>query len=151
LISPDLTRADPAKLGPSGGALTRDNTGAEVYCTVFALAESPRDVRILWAGSDDGLIHISRDGGQTWRNCTPDASLLPEWALISMIEPSAHDAATAYVAATRYKLDDTTPYLLKTSDFGETWTSVSASFAQTEFTRVIREDPEQRGLLYVGT
>jgi photosystem II stability/assembly factor-like uncharacterized protein len=151
VISPDLTRNDPDKLGSSGGSVTRDNTGAEVYCTIFALAESPHDARTLWAGSDDGLIHISRDGGDTWRNITPGANLLPEWALISIIEPSPHDPATAYVAATRYKLDDNQPYLFKTSDFGETWTRITSGIPDHEFTRVIREDPKRRGLLYAGT
>jgi photosystem II stability/assembly factor-like uncharacterized protein len=151
VISPDLTRNDPEKLGPSGGLVTRDNTGAEVYCTIFALAESPHDARTLWAGSDDGLVHLSRDGGLTWRNVTPSAAVLPDWALISIIEPSPHDPATAYVAATRYKLDDTAPYVLKTSDFGQTWTKITAGMPDHEFTRVIREDPRRRGLLYVGT
>jgi photosystem II stability/assembly factor-like uncharacterized protein len=151
VVSPDLTRNDPDKLGPSGGRVTRDNTGAEVYCTVFALAESPHTARTLWAGSDDGLIHISSDGGGTWRNVTPGADLLPEWALISIIEPSPHDPATAYLAATRYKLDDNAPYLFKTSDFGETWTPITRGIPDHEFTRVIREDPKRRGLLYAGT
>jgi photosystem II stability/assembly factor-like uncharacterized protein len=151
VISPDLTRNDPAKLGPSGGPVTRDNTGAEVYCTIFALAESPHGAHILWAGSDDGLIHLSQDGGATWRNVTPASDLLPEWALISVIEPSPHNPATAYVAATRYKLDDTAPYLFKTNDFGQTWTKIASGIPDHEFTRVIREDPQRRGLLYVGT
>src|SRR5205823_5385384 len=105
-ISPDLTRDDPAKLQASGGPITRDNTGAEVYCTIFALVESPHQPGVLWAGTDDGLVHLSRDGGKTWENITPPADLLPEWALISIVEPSPHDPATAYVAATRYKHDD---------------------------------------------
>jgi photosystem II stability/assembly factor-like uncharacterized protein len=150
-VSPDLTRNDPSKLGPSGGPVTRDNTGAEVYCTIFALAESPQRPGVLWAGSDDGLVHITEDGGRTWRDITPPASLLPEWALISIIEPSPHDPATAYVAATRYKHDDTRPYLLKTTDCGRTWTSVAGDLPADEFTRVIRADPERRGLLYAGT
>jgi photosystem II stability/assembly factor-like uncharacterized protein len=151
VISPDLTRNDPSKLGPSGGPVTRDNTGAEVYCVIFCLVESPHQAGVLWAGSDDGLVHVSHDGGSTWSNVTPPADLLPEWALISTIEVSPHDAATAYVAATRYKLDDTRPYLLKTSDFGQTWTRITAGFPAHEFTRVIREDPGRRGLLYAGT
>jgi photosystem II stability/assembly factor-like uncharacterized protein len=151
VISPDLTRDDPDKLGPSGGEVTRDNTGAEVYCTIFALAESPHDARTLWSGSDDGLVHLTRDGGTTWDDVTPGRELLPEWALISIIEPSPHDPATAYVAATRYKLDDTAPYLFKTTDFGRTWTSITAGIPTHEFTRVIREDPVRRGLLFAGT
>lgn len=148
-ISPDLTRNDPGKLGPSGGPITHDNSGAEIYCTIFAFRESPHEQGVFWAGSDDGLIHLSRDGGATWQNITPPA--LPEWALISIIEPSPHDPATAYAAATRYKHDDTAPYLYKTNDYGATWTSISAGLPEQTITRVIREDPNQRGLLYVGT
>jgi len=148
-ISPDLTRNDPSRLQSSGGPITRDNTGAEVYCTIFALAESPHKAGFLWAGSDDGLVHISEDNGTTWTNITPPD--LPEWALISIIEPSPHDPATAYVAATRYKSDDTTPYLFKTTDCGKTWTTITSGIPADDFTRVVREDPEQRGLLYAGT
>jgi len=151
VISPDLTRNDPSKLATSGGPVTRDNTGAEVYCTIFALVESPHAPGVLWAGSDDGLVHITRDGGQVWTSVTPPADLLPEWALISIIEPSPHDPATAYVAATRYKLDDSRPYLLKTTDYGATWTSITGDLPDDAFTRVIREDPNRAGLLYVGT
>ncbi|HET8627252.1 MAG TPA: glycosyl hydrolase [Thermomicrobiales bacterium] len=150
-ISPDLTRNDPGTLQASGGPITRDNTGAEVYGTIFALAESPHEAGVFWAGSDDGLLHLSRDGGKTWQNITPPAGLLPEWALISIIEPSPHDPATAYVAATRYKHDDTGPYLLKTGDYGQTWRLVNGDLPADEFTRVVREDPARRGLLYAGT
>ncbi|HET8628523.1 MAG TPA: glycosyl hydrolase [Thermomicrobiales bacterium] len=150
-ISPDLTRNDPEKQQPSGGPLTKDNTGAEAYDTIFALAESPHEAGVFWAGSDDGLIHLSKDGGKSWDNITPPADLLPEWALISIIEPSPHDAATAYVAATRYKHDDTKPYLLKTSDYGQTWQAITSGIPADEFTRTIREDPTRRGLLYAGT
>ncbi len=149
IVSPDLTRNDPAKLGLSGGPITRDNTGAEVYCTIFALAESPHERDVLWAGTDDGLVHVSRDRGRTWQPVTPPD--LPEWALISVIEPSPHDAATCYVAATRYKLDDTRPYLFETSDYGRTWKRISAGLPDGEITRVVREDPNRRGLLYCGT
>ncbi|MDQ6601522.1 MAG: glycosyl hydrolase, partial [Chloroflexota bacterium] len=148
-ISPDLTRNDPSRLQSSGGPITRDNTGAEVYCTIFALAESPHKAGLFWAGSDDGLVHISEDDGKTWTNITPPD--LPEWALISIIEPSPHDPATAYVAATRYKSDDTTPYVYKTTDSGKTWTTITNGIPAGDFTRVVREDPEQRGLLYAGT
>jgi photosystem II stability/assembly factor-like uncharacterized protein len=147
-ISEDLTRNDPGKLGPSGG-ITRDNTGAEVYCTVFALAESPKRVGLLWAGSDDGLIYISRDGGEHWTNVTPPQ--LPEWALISILDPSPHEEGAAYVTATRYKLDDTRPYLYKTTDYGNTWSLITTGIPEHDFTRVIREDPNRRGLLYAGT
>ncbi len=148
-ISPDLTRNDPSRLQSSGGPITRDNTGAEVYCTIFALVESPHKAGVFWAGSDDGLVHISEDNGKTWTNITPPD--LPEWALISIIEPSPHDPATAYVAATRYKSDDTTPYVYKTTDSGKTWTTITNGIPAGDFTRVVREDPEQRGLLYAGT
>jgi photosystem II stability/assembly factor-like uncharacterized protein len=148
-ISPDLTRADPEKLLPTGGPVNRDAIGAETYATVFAFAESPHEKGVLWAGSDDGLLHISKDGGQNWTNITPHD--LPEWALISCIEPSPHDPATAYVAATRYKLDDYHPYLYKTSDYGQTWQKIANGIAEDAFTRVIRADPARHGLLYAGT
>lgn len=148
-ISPDLTRNDPTKLEPSGGAITGDNTGAEYYCTVFAFAESSLQRGVLWAGSDDGLVHVSRDDGSTWQNVTPTA--LPEWSLISIIEASPHDPACAYVAANRYKLDDFAPYLFKTADYGATWTRITAGLPDTVFCRAIREDPTRRGLLYCGT
>ena len=149
VLSPDLTRNDPDKLKASGGPITRDNTGAEVYCNIFALAECPFDAKTLWAGTDDGLVHISRDGGREWREITPPD--LPEWALISIIDASEHQAGAAYLAATRYKLDDTRPWLYKTTDYGETWTLITDGIPADEFTRVIREDPNCRGLLYAGT
>ncbi len=149
VISPDLTRNDPDKLKASGGPITRDNTGAEVYCTIFSLAESPRVPGVLWAGSDDGLMHRSDDFGKTWTNITPPD--LPEWALINIIELSPHEEGVAYVAATRYKLDDIRPYLYKTTDNGATWTLITNGIPDAEFTRVIREDPNRRGLLYAGT
>ncbi|HLZ22369.1 MAG TPA: hypothetical protein VKQ30_09620 [Ktedonobacterales bacterium] len=148
-ISTDLTRNDPEKLGSSGGPITADNSGAEIYCTIFAFRESPHEKGVFWTGSDDGLVHLSRDGGQTWHNVTPPD--LPDWALISIIELSPHDAATAYVAATRYKHDDLTPYLYKTTDYGATWTRITSGIPSHDFTRVIREDPNRRGLLYAGT
>ncbi len=148
-LSPDLTRDDPDKLRASGGPITRDNTGAEVYCTIFALAESHHEAGVLWAGTDDGLVHISDDGGREWEEITPPD--LPEWALISIIDASPHEAGAAYLAATRYKLDDTRPYLYKTTDYGKTWTPITNGIPDDEFTRVIREDPNRRGLLYAGT
>lgn len=148
-ISPDLTRQDATKLEPSGGPIAKDTTGAEHYCTIFAFVESQHEPGVFWVGSDDGLIHLSRDGGQTWDNVTPQG--LPEWTLISMIEVSPHDAATAYVAATRYKLDDTQPYLYKTHDYGKTWQKITVGIPECDFTRVIREDSGRRGLLYAGT
>jgi hypothetical protein len=148
VVSPDLTRNDPARLARSGGPITSDNTGAEVYCTVFALSESPHERDVLWAGTDDGLVHISRDRAQTWERVTPPD--LPEWALVSVIEPSPHDAATCYVAATCYKLADPHPYLFKTNDHGRTWKRITDGVPPGEITRVIREDPNRRGLLYAG-
>ncbi|HEX5158686.1 MAG TPA: hypothetical protein VFW17_15845 [Ktedonobacterales bacterium] len=149
VISPDLTRNDPDRQGPSGGPITYDNSGAEIYCTIFAFRESPHEPGVFWVGSDDGLVHISRDGGASWQNITPPE--LPEWALVSVIEPSPHDSATAYLAATRYKLDDTTPYLFKTTDYGATWARIAGNLPNGALTRVIREDPTRRGLLYCGT
>ncbi len=148
-ISPDLSRRDPDKLKASGGPITLDTSGAEVYGTVFAFAESPHQAGVLWAGTDDGLVHISRDEGSTWQEITPPE--LPEWSLVSMIEISPHAQGTAYVAATRYKLDDFRPFLFKTADYGSTWTSISGDFPPNEITRVVREDPAQPGLLFVGT
>ncbi len=149
VISPDLTRNDPSKLEPSGGPITRDTTGAEHYCTIFAFIESPHQQGVFWAGSDDGLVHLSRDGGGNWQNVTPPE--LPEWATISTIEVSPHDPATAYVAAHNYRLEDNRPYLFKTVDYGATWTAIGGSFPQDQFTRVIREDPVRKGLLFAGT
>ena len=148
-LSGDLTRNDPKRLGPSGGDITKDNTGAEYYGTIFAFAESPVERGVFWAGSDDGLVHVSRDGGKSWRNVTPKG--LPAWALISIIEASPFEAGTAYVAATRYKLDDFKPYLFRTRDFGRTWTKITGGIAADAFTRVVRSDPKRKGVLFAGT
>ena len=148
-ISPDLTRNDPDKQAPSGGPIVKDTTGAETYCTIFAFVESPHEQGVFWAGSDDGLVHISRNGGESWDPITPEG--LPEWTMISMIEPSPHDPATAYMSCTRYKLDDNTPMLYKTSDYGQTWTNITGNIPADDFTRVVREDPARKGLLYAGT
>jgi len=148
-ISPDLTRNDESKLGPSGGPITKDTTGAEHYCTIFTFTESPHERGVFWAGSDDGLIHVSRDGGATWQNVTPLD--LPEWTTVNVIEVSPHDPASAYVAGWRYKLHDNTPYLWKTSDYGASWTRITSGIPEHDFTRTIRADPVRRGLLYAGT
>lgn len=149
VISPDLTRADPETLQSSGGPITKDNTGAEVYGTVFTIAESPLTPGVIWTGSDDGLIHVTRDDGQTWENATPND--IPDWALMSLIEASNHDEAVAYVAATRYKMDDFAPYIYRTRDYGKTWTKIVDGIPGDDYTRVVREDPQQPGLLYAGT
>ena len=147
-ISPDLTRNDPDKLQPSGGDITGDASGAETYCTVFSFLESPHEKGVFWAGSDDGLVHISRDGGANWANITPPD--LEEWTRVDMIEVSPHDPATAYLSGTRYKFDDNRPFLFKTSDYGATWQSITGNLPADDFTRCIREDTERQGLLYVG-
>ncbi len=149
VISPDLTRADSTKLLSSGGPITQDNTSVEYYGTIFAFAESPAQKDLLWAGSDDGRVHVSQDGGANWKDVTPKG--LPEWALISILEPSRSSAGTCYLAATRYKLDDFKPYLFKTTDFGATWTAITTGIPATHFTHVVREDPNQPKLLYAGT
>lgn len=147
-ISPDLTKADPETLKPSGGPINRDAVGAEHFATVYALAESPHEPGTIWAGSDDGLLHITRDGGENWRDITPE---LGEWTMINCIEPSPHNPATAFVTATRYKNDDYAPYVFKTEDYGESWQPITAGIAADHFCRVIREDPNCAGLLYLGT
>ncbi len=149
VISPDLTRGDPETLGPSGGPITKDNVSTEYYGTIFAFAESPVKQGVLWAGSDDGRINVSQDGGESWTDITPP--ILPDWSLISIIEPSWHDPGTAYVAATRYKSDDFTPYFLKTHDYGATWQPIVNGIRDNDFSRTIREDPQRKGLLYAGT
>lgn len=149
IISPDLTRDDKSKQGSSGGPITKDNTSVEYYCTIFALAESPVQKGVIWTGSDDGLVHVTRDAGKKWDNITPKD--MPEWIQINSIEASPHDAATAYFAGTMYKSDDFRPYLYKTSDYGKTWKKITSGIPDHAFTRVIREDPIRKGLLYAGT
>ena len=151
IISPDLTRNDKAKQGASGGPITKDNTSVEYYATIFALMESPVQAGTIWAGSDDGLVQLTRDGGKNWSNVTPPASIMPEWIQINSLDASPHDPATAYVAGTMYKWDDNKPYLYRTNDYGKTWKKITNGIPDTAFTRVIREDPNKRGLLYAGT
>jgi photosystem II stability/assembly factor-like uncharacterized protein len=149
IISPDLTRNDKSKQKASGGLITEDNTSVEYFDTVFALAESPVEKGLLWAGSDDGLIHITRNGGGSWQNVTPPA--MPEWGLVSLIDPSPHSAGAAYVAVDRHKSDDFKPYIFKTADYGKTWTQIAAGIPEGDYVHVVREDPKRKGLLYAGT
>ncbi len=149
VISPDLTRNDTSKLGPSGGPITKDNTSVEYYCTIFAAAESPRVKDLLWTGSDDGLIHVSRDGGANWKNVTP--AFLPEWIQINSLEPDPHLDGGCYVAATMYKLGDYKPYFLRTKDYGQSWQLITNGIDANHFSRVIRSDPNAAGMLYAGT
>jgi photosystem II stability/assembly factor-like uncharacterized protein len=150
-ISPDLTRNDTTKMATSGGPITKDNTSVEYYGTLFAAAESPLEKGLLWVGSDDGLLHVSRNGGQSWTNITPPTRLLPEWTMINCIDPHPFVAGGAYVAATAYKSDDPTPYLLRTLDYGKTWTLITRGVDKKHFTRAIRADRRRPGLLYCGT
>ncbi len=148
-ISPDLTRNDKSKMGPSGGPITKDNTSVEYYGTIFAAAESPLEPGVLWAGSDDGLVHLSRDGGASWQTVTPKG--MPEWIQVNSVEASPHEKGGLYVAATMYKSDDFRPYLWKTADYGKSWTRIDRGIPADHFTRVVRADPVRRGLLYSGT
>ncbi|MCU0426851.1 MAG: glycosyl hydrolase [Candidatus Kapabacteria bacterium] len=150
-ISGDLTRNDKSKQKWAGGPITGDNTGVETYCTIFAVTESPAKAGVLWTGSDDGLVHVSQDGGATWANVTKNITGLPEFATIKTIEPSRTEAGTVYVVAEAHRLSDFKPYLWKTTDFGKTWKSLSAKLPQDQYLHVVREDPKKRGLLYVGT
>ena len=149
VLSPDLTRNDSTKLKSSGGPITQDNTSVEYYCTIFAAAESPIKEGLLWTGSDDGLIHISRNDGNTWENVTPKG--MPEWMMINSIEPSVYNEGTCYVAGTKYKTGDFEPYLYKTTDYGKSWKKITNGIANEHFTRVLREDPTKEGFLYAGT
>jgi photosystem II stability/assembly factor-like uncharacterized protein len=147
-ISQDLTRNDKSKQKPSGGPLTNDITSVEYYDTVFALAESPVKQGTLWAGSDDGLLHVSTDDGKTWTNVT---GKIPEWSTVSIIDPSPHDGNTAYVAVDRHRLDDFKPYVYKTNDLGKTWTVIVNGIPDGAYVHAVREDPKRKGLLFAGT
>ena len=151
VISPDLTRGLPETIESSGGPITQDNTGAEYYSNLFAIAESPLEKGVIWVGSDDGLIHISRDNGASWENITPAEKLSPRLNMINCIDPSPFDKGTAYVAATAYKFGDYTPYLYKTTDYGKNWTLITAGIPGNHYTRAIRSDKTRKGLLYAGT
>jgi photosystem II stability/assembly factor-like uncharacterized protein len=153
-ISPDLTRNDPSKLGPSGGPITKDNTSVEYYGTIFAFAESRLEKGLLWAGSDDGRVHVSRDAGKSWEDVTPP-EMRPgqplEWSMVSQIDPSPHDTATMFLAVNRYKHDDKRPLLYVTSDYGKTWKRIVSGIPETAFTRVVRQDTLNPDLLFAGT
>jgi photosystem II stability/assembly factor-like uncharacterized protein/DNA-binding FrmR family transcriptional regulator len=148
-ISPDLTRNDKSKQKPSGGPITLDITSVEYYDTIFAAAESPVQKDLLWAGTDDGLVHITMDGGKNWTNVTPKE--LPEWSMISIIEPSHYDAATAYIAVDRHKLDDFRPFIYRTRDSGKSWSMIANGIPEGSYVRSVREDPVRKGLLFAGT
>ncbi len=149
IISPDLTRNDSTKLGPSGGPITKDNTSVEYYCTIFAAAESPIEKDLIYTGSDDGMVHITRNGGKDWQNITPVN--MPQWSMVNAIEPHPTEKGCVYIAATRYKLGDFAPYLYKSKDYGKTWTLITNGIDPEHFTRVVRADPNRKGLLYCGT
>lgn len=148
-ISPDLTYADPSTLGKTGGVITMDMNGPEIYATVFALAPSVHDINTIWAGSDDGKIHITQDGGKNWEDITPKD--LPKFSRVSIIDESKHRPGTLYVAANRYQVDDRQPYVFKTHDYGKTWTKIIDGIADGHFARAIREDHKRKGLLFLAT
>lgn len=149
-ISPDLTRADPMTIGPSGGPITRDQTGVETYATVFALAPSYHDPDVIWAGSDDGYVHVTRDGGGSWTNVTPSDA--PDFIRINTIEASPTTPGKAYVAGIRYLVDDDrAPYVWRTEDYGQSWTKIVDGIPEDDFVRAVREDPTRPGLLYAAS
>ena len=148
-ISPDLTRNDKSKLVSSGGPITQDNTGVEYYATIFAVDESPLQEGLIWVGSDDGLIHLTKDGGATWENVTPKK--MPDWMMINSVDASPFDSGTAYIAGTRYKLGDFTPYLYVTDDYGKNWKLITDGIEDEHFTRVLRSDKSDKKILYAGT
>lgn len=150
-ISPDLTTNDRAKQKWSGGPITGDNTGAEYYCTIFAIAESPKQKGLLWAGSDDGLVHVTTDGGKDWADVTGNIPAMPKWGTVDCIEASPHDAHTAYVVVDAHRLDDMRPYLYRTTDLGKTWTRLTDDLPGDVYLHAVREDPKRKGLLYAGT
>ena len=149
VISPDLTRNEPEKQGPSGGPITKDNTAVEYYATIFAACESPYEKNLLWAASDDGMIHISTNGGENWKNVTPQNA--PKYLMWNSIEPDPFTKGGLYAAGTLYKTGDYRPYLFKTKDYGQTWEKIDNGIPYNHFTRVLRADPKKEGLLYAGT
>jgi photosystem II stability/assembly factor-like uncharacterized protein len=150
-ISPDLTRNDKSKQKWTGGPITGDNTGVETFCTVFAIAESPKQRGLIWAGSDDGLVHVTTDDGKNWKNVTSAMPGFPEWGTVSIIEPSPFDANTAYVVVDAHRLDNMHPYLYKTTDLGKSWKRLDAGLPQDVYLHSVREDPKKRGQLYAAT
>lgn len=148
-ISPDLTRNDASKLGPSGGPITKDNTGVEYYATIFAATESKQEPGLIWTASDDGLVHVTKNNGESWDNVTPAAA--PEWMMWNSVEEDPFVKGGLFIAGTRYKLGDYTPYLFHTTDYGKTWKRIDKGIDRSHFTRVVRADPERKGLLYAGT
>lgn len=148
-ISPDLTTNDKSKQKPSGGSITKDNTGVEYYCTIFAAAESPVREGVIWCGSDDGLVHVTENGGRTWDNITPRN--MPDWTMINCIEPSTTDAGTCYIVGTRYKLDDERPFIYVTTNYGHSWTKITDGIPKDHFVRAIRIDESNPNTLYAGT
>lgn len=150
-ISPDLTRNDKSKMGPSGGPITNDNTSVEYYGTIFTFTESDIEKDLIWSGSDDGLIHITKDGGGNWEDVTPGNELLPDWTMINSIEADPFSPGGLFVAACGYKQDDFTPYLLHTIDYGKSWKLITHGINKDHFTRVIRADKKREGLLFCGT
>ena len=148
-ISPDLTRNDKSKQKPSGGPITLDITSVEYFDTIFTLAESPLKKDMLWAGTDDGLVHLSMNGGESWSNVTPKD--LPEWSMISIVEPSHHDSGTAYLTVDRHKFDDFRPFIYRTGDNGKSWTLITNGLPNGSYVRSVREDPKRKGLLFAGT
>ena len=148
-ISPDLTRHDPRTMGASGGPITKDNTGVETYGTIFTVAPSPHDANTIWTGSDDGLVHVTRDHGANWANVTPRD--VPEFTRISLIEVSPHRPGAAYVAGKRYQMDDRKPYIWHTEDYGATWRRIESNIPDGHYVHAVREDPVRAGLLFAGT
>jgi photosystem II stability/assembly factor-like uncharacterized protein len=148
-ISPDLTRGDPKTLGDSGGPITHDQNGPEIYGTIFTIAPSHKEKDTIWTGSDDGLVYITRDGGKHWSKITPSG--MPDFGRVSLIDASPLDAATAYVAVKNYQNDDRRPYIFKTSDYGKTWTKIINGIPENDFVHAVREDTARRGLLFAGT
>jgi photosystem II stability/assembly factor-like uncharacterized protein len=148
-ISPNLTRSDPKTMQASGGPITKDQTGVETYAVVFTIAPSRQDINTIWTGSDDGWVHVTRDGGKTWERIAPPD--LPEFSRISLIEASPHQNGVAYLVANRYQMGDRAPYVYKTADFGKSWTKIVNGIPGNDFARTIREDKKRRGLLYAGT